>query len=96
MTHLSRQNSKILLKAPIAVFFWGGAISAAKFGVNEIPVMTFTFLRLLLASFILLGVLYFQGRFVSPKNLWKQLLAVGLVQASFQFSHCRAKPDKRR
>lgn len=84
MTQLNRLNGRILLEALLAVIFWGGAISAAKFGVNEIPVLTFTCWRLLLASFALFGVAYFRRQLVSPKNLWKQLLIAGLTQAFFQ------------
>ena len=84
MPQLNRLNSRILLEALLAVIFWAGAISAAKLGVNEIPVLTFTCWRLLLASFVLFGVAYFKRRLLSPKNLWKQLLIAGLAQAFFQ------------
>jgi drug/metabolite transporter (DMT)-like permease len=68
----------------LAVILWGGVYPGAKLGLREIPVLSFTYLRILLA----MGALFIvSGRLQTwrlPRSLWPLLLRAGLAQTVFQ------------
>lgn len=68
----------------LAVILWGGVYPGAKLGLRDMPVLSFTYLRILLAITVL-GVI--SGRLQAwrlPRSLWKPLLKAGLAQTVFQ------------
>jgi drug/metabolite transporter (DMT)-like permease len=74
-----------LSPAPLlAVVLWGGIYPGAKLGLQEIPVLSFTYVRLLLASLVLFAVARQVRPWQSVGTLWKPLMRAGLAQAVFQ------------
>src|SRR6266550_2725586 len=67
----------------LAVVLWGGIYPGAKLGLAEIPVLTFTYLRVVLAALVLAAAAG-GWRPPSPFSLWKPLLGAGLAQTAFQ------------
>jgi drug/metabolite transporter (DMT)-like permease len=68
----------------LAVILWGGIYPGAKLGLREIPVLSFTYLRLLLALVVLFGVGGRAQGLRLPRSLWPPLLRAGLAQTVFQ------------
>jgi drug/metabolite transporter (DMT)-like permease len=67
----------------LAVVLWGGIYPGAKLGLAEIPALTFTYLRVLLATLVLFAAAGGFGR-RSAWSRWKPLLGAGLAQTAFQ------------
>jgi drug/metabolite transporter (DMT)-like permease len=68
----------------LAVILWGGVYPGAKLGLREIPVLSFTALRILVAMVVLCVV---SGRIQAwrlPRALWPLLFRAGLAQTVFQ------------
>lgn len=68
----------------LAVLLWGGVYPGAKLGLQEIPVVRFTALRILVALLVLWGVSWRERTWRLPRVLWPTLLAAGLAQMAFQ------------
>lgn len=71
----------------LAVILWGGIYPGAKLGLRDIPPLSFTACRLMLATAILLAVSW-RGRADSDKRfnrrIWWPMLDAGIAQAAFQ------------
>jgi drug/metabolite transporter (DMT)-like permease len=63
---------------------WGGIYPGAKLGLQEIPVLSFTYLRILLAMVLLFGGASHAQKLVFPRDLWQPLIRAGLAQTAFQ------------
>ena len=67
----------------IAVILWGGVYPAVKFGLREIPVLSFAYLRIVLAMIVL-----FIASGAEPLRFsrlpWRPLVQAGLAQTAFQ------------
>jgi drug/metabolite transporter (DMT)-like permease len=72
------------LEPLLAVILWGGIYPGAKLGLREIPVLSFTYLRILLAMVVLLAASGRAQRFAPPRQLWPPLVRAGLAQTAFQ------------
>ncbi len=68
----------------LAVLLWGGVYPGAKLGLQEIPVVRFTALRILVAVVVLWAVSWRGQPWRLPPVLWPTLLAAGLAQTAFQ------------
>jgi drug/metabolite transporter (DMT)-like permease len=66
------------------VLIWGGVYPGAKLGLSEIPFLSFTSLRLVVAALVLLAVSHQLLRPSIPRSLWPALLGAGLAQIVFQ------------
>jgi len=66
------------------VILWGGIYPGAKLGLREIPLLRFTYLRILLAMVVFFVVSGRSQGFLLPRSLWSPLLKAGLAQALFQ------------
>src|SRR5215468_6643936 len=74
-----------LHSAPLlAVILWGGIYPGAKLGLREIPVLSFTYLRILLAMVVFFMVSGRVQGMLLPRPLWSPLLRAGLAQTMFQ------------
>jgi drug/metabolite transporter (DMT)-like permease len=60
---------------------WGGVYPGAKLALREIPVSSFTFLRVVLAAAVL-GALWLRRS--APRRFWAPLMNAGIAQAVFQ------------
>jgi drug/metabolite transporter (DMT)-like permease len=69
----------------LAVILWGGIYPGAKLGLREIPVLSFTYVRILLAMIVLFAVSWGAQPLGFPRVVWKPLLQAGLAQTVFQF-----------
>src|SRR5918992_770684 len=67
------------------VTLWGGIYPGAKLGLREMPVLSFTSLRILLAVVVLFAVSRSVQPFRFPWTLWQPLLQAGLAQTVLQF-----------
>jgi len=63
----------------LAVVLWGGIYPGVKLGLRDIPVLSFTYLRLLLAMAVLFLVSGSVQAFILRRPLWKPLLSAGLA-----------------
>src|SRR5437667_8603966 len=84
MSVMTRPRSWILLEPLAAAVLWGGVFTAAKVGMQEIPVATFTLIRALLAAGLLLAL---AGGLRTPRQrgpLWRPLVLAALGQTTFQ------------
>jgi drug/metabolite transporter (DMT)-like permease len=80
-----QQWTRWIHPAPLlAVLLWGGVYPGAKLGLREMPVLSFIYARMLLATVVLFAVARQArpGRF--GQDLWKPLVGAGLAQAVFQ------------
>ncbi len=68
----------------VAVILWGGIYPGVKLGLRDIPVLSFTYLRLLLATGILCAMARRVPRDRHITRVWKPLLYAGLAQMAFQ------------
>jgi hypothetical protein len=75
----------IHLQPLLAVILWGGIYPGAKLGLREIPVLSFTYVRILLAMIVLFAVSWRAQPLGFPRVVWKPLLQAGLAQTVFQF-----------
>lgn len=69
----------------LAVILWGGVYPGAKLGLHEIPVLSFTALRILVAMVMLFVVAGRGQALLLPRSLWPLVLRAGLAQTVFQF-----------
>jgi drug/metabolite transporter (DMT)-like permease len=72
------------LEPLLAVMLWGGIYPGVKFGLRDIPVLSFTALRILLATVVLFTVTSRGQSLTLPRDLWKPLVNAGLAQLTFQ------------
>jgi drug/metabolite transporter (DMT)-like permease len=82
---VKRLTSWVHLQPLLAVTLWGGIYPGAKLGLREMPVLSFTSLRLLLAMIVLFAVSWRAQPLCFPRVLWKPLLHAGLAQTVLQF-----------
>jgi drug/metabolite transporter (DMT)-like permease len=82
---VKRLTSWLHLQPLLAVTLWGGIYPGAKLGLREMPVLSFTSLRILLAVIVLFAVSRSVQPFRFPWTLWHPLLQAGLAQTVFQF-----------
>jgi drug/metabolite transporter (DMT)-like permease len=68
----------------LAVILWGGVYPGAKLGLREIPVLSFTALRILVAMILLFVVSGSGQTWRLPRSLWPPVLRAGLAQMTFQ------------
>jgi drug/metabolite transporter (DMT)-like permease len=73
------------LQPLLAVTLWGGIYPGAKLGLREMPMLSFTYLRILLAVIVLFVVSRDVQPVRLPRALWQPLLHAGLAQTAFQF-----------
>jgi drug/metabolite transporter (DMT)-like permease len=66
------------------VILWGGVYPGAKLGLRDIPVLSFTALRILVAMVILFVTSAGVQAFPLPRSLWPLVLKAGVAQAVFQ------------
>jgi drug/metabolite transporter (DMT)-like permease len=71
----------LALEPLLAVVLWGGVYPGAKLGLREIPVLTFTALRIVLATTVLLAA---SGAPARLHGLVRPLLNAGAAQTAFQ------------
>src|SRR5207249_10079130 len=68
----------------LAVILWGGVYPGAALGLREIPVLSFTALRLVVATVVLIAVAGPSGRPALSRDLLRPLLNAGAAQTAFQ------------
>jgi drug/metabolite transporter (DMT)-like permease len=68
----------------LAVLLWGGIYPGAKLALDDLPVVSFTALRLVLAAPILFLASWYVRPIALPRHLYKPLLNAGLAQTIFQ------------
>jgi drug/metabolite transporter (DMT)-like permease len=68
----------------LAVVLWGGIYPGAKLGLREIPLVNFTYLRLLLATAVLYAAASRGGTWRFTRACCKPLIIAGLAQTTFQ------------
>ena len=66
------------------MILWGGIYPGAKLGLREMPMLSFTYLRILLAMVVLCVVSGRLQGFRLPRSLCASLLRAGLAQTTFQ------------
>lgn len=79
-----RLTSWLHLEPLLAVVLWGGVYPGVKLGLREIPVLSFTALRILVAAAVLFAVSGSAATWRLPRSLWSPLLWAGLAQTVFQ------------
>lgn len=84
MTHFRRWNTWIHPGPLLAVLLWGGVYPGIKLGLHDVPALSFTYLRLLLATCILCALARRVPRDQPTTRVWKPLLYAGLAQMAFQ------------
>ncbi len=72
------------LEPLVAVLLWGGIYPGAKLGLHDIPVLSFTYLRILLAMVVLFAAARSARALTLPRALWTPLFRAGLAQTMFQ------------
>jgi len=84
-TAVRRQMSSWLHLEPLlAVILWGGIYPGVKLGLRAIPLLSFTYLRILLAMVVLFAVSMRLRPLLLPRVLWRPVLHAGLAQTCFQ------------
>jgi drug/metabolite transporter (DMT)-like permease len=78
-----RPAGRVQLEPLVAVVLWGGIYAGAKLGLAEIPTLTFTYLRVLLAALVFAATVRGWTALIRPA-VWKPLLGAGLAQTAFQ------------
>jgi drug/metabolite transporter (DMT)-like permease len=66
------------------VILWGGVYPGVKLGLRDIPVLSFTALRILVAMVMLFVASGSVQALSLPRSLWPLVLKAGLAQAVFQ------------
>jgi len=77
-------TERLHLEPLLAVILWGGVYPGAKLGLREIPVLSFTALRLLVAMIMFFVVSWSVQGLRLPRALWPPLLWAGIAQTVFQ------------
>src|SRR5262245_16134318 len=77
-------TSWLHLEPLLAVILWGGIYPGVKLGLRDIPLLSFTYLRLLLAMLVLCAVSQRRHIVHLPRALWVPLLRAGLAQTVLQ------------
>ena len=77
-------TSWLSIEPLLAVILWGGIYPGVKLGLRDIPVLSFTYVRILLAMVVLLSVAGRVQAWTFPRILWRPLLKAGLAQTVFQ------------
>jgi drug/metabolite transporter (DMT)-like permease len=83
-TPRARPRVRILIEPLAAALLWGGVFAAAKLGMQEIPILSFITLRLLIATTLLLVFVGGSGWLGSLRTSWRALMTAGLAQTTFQ------------
>jgi drug/metabolite transporter (DMT)-like permease len=84
------------LQPLLAVTLWGGIYPGAKRGLREMPVLSFTYLRILRAVIVLFVVSRGIQPVRLPRALWPPLLHAGLVLGSVSMlAHRGSTADNR-
>src|SRR5215510_6710363 len=83
-TVLKRTTTWLHLEPLLAVILWGGIYPGAKLGLREMPLLSFTYLRIVLAMVVLFVVSGRTQGFRLPRSLWSSLLRAGSAQTMFQ------------
>ena len=78
-----RNSRRLLLEPLLAVVLWGGIYPGARLALREIPVLSFTFLRLVLATAVLAAIWLPRRRPVG-RGLLPAVARAGVAQAAFQ------------
>jgi drug/metabolite transporter (DMT)-like permease len=68
----------------VAAVLWGGVFTAAKVGLQHVPTLSFTTVRMLIAGGLLLLLSSRVGWHDVPRGLWRPLVIAGLAQTVFQ------------
>jgi drug/metabolite transporter (DMT)-like permease len=76
---VKRLTSWLSLQPLLAVTLWGGIYPSAKLGLREMPVLSFTYLRILLAMIVLFVMSWSAQPLRVPRALWRPLLQAGLA-----------------
>src|SRR5688572_22615896 len=84
-TQLQRITSWLRLEPLLAVILWGGVYPGVKLGLRDIPLLSFTYLRILLAMLVLCAVSQRRQAVPLPRVLWAAILRAGLAQTVFQY-----------
>lgn len=82
---LQRITSWLHLEPLLAVLLWGGIYPGVKLGLRDIPLLSFTYLRILLAMLVLFAVSRRRQAVPLRRALWVPLLRAGLAQTVFQY-----------
>ena len=77
-------TSWLHLEPLLAVILWGGIYPGVKLGLRDIPLLSFTYLRILLAMVVLFAVSKRGQALLLQRTLWKPILRAGLAQTMFQ------------
>jgi len=81
---LKRSIGWVHLEPLLAVILWGGIYPGVKFGLRDIPVLSFTCLRILLAMVLLFTLSNPTRTLTLRRDLLKPLVRAGLAQMAFQ------------
>jgi len=73
-----------LVEPALAVLLWGGTFTAAKFGLREMPVLTFLAARIPIALPLLFAIGPRSPVTPARSFWWRSMLAPGLAQLAFQ------------
>jgi drug/metabolite transporter (DMT)-like permease len=77
-------TERFRLEPLLAVILWGGVYPGAKLGLREIPVLSCTALRILVALIMLFVVSWSMQGLRLPRALWPPLLWAGIAQTVLQ------------
>jgi drug/metabolite transporter (DMT)-like permease len=81
---LKRSIGWVHLEPLLAVILWGGIYPGVKFGLRDIPVLSFACLRILLAMVLLFALSNRMQTLMLRRDLWKPVVRAGLAQMAFQ------------
>jgi drug/metabolite transporter (DMT)-like permease len=84
MIPTTRRRARIHFEPAIAAVLWGGVFAAAKIGLEAIPTLSFTTMRLVLAGALLVLLARSTVWHGLPRVLWRPLIVAGLAQTAFQ------------
>ncbi len=81
---ITRPAARLHLEPLLAVVLWGGIYPGAKLGLREIPVLSFTYLRLVMAAALLAALSRRAAAGAHPRGVWRLVAEAGIAQAAFQ------------